>query len=249
MQPAPPRQAVLLAAGQGTRLKPYTDLVPKPMLRLNGRPLLHYLLDNLRRANIRQVLIITGHLAEEIQEFFGSGASMGMDLHYIRQPTASGTGAAALLAKKFVGDEPFFLGWGDVIAARSDYQRLINAYRKIPYSGFMGLEYLEDPQAGASIVLEGSRVTQLIEKPPPGTAPSPWNQAGLSIYTAQIFPCLERLHPSPRGELEFTEAVQLLVEEGGPVYSLPLQHPRLHLTHPGDIPKVEARLRIDLNYR
>ncbi len=248
MQQSPPHQAVLLAAGQGNRLKPYTDLVPKPMLRLNGRPLLHYLLDNLKTAGIHRVLIITGYLADEIQYFFGSGAAIGMDINYIHQPQASGTGAATLLAKEFVGTEPFFLGWGDVIAARTDYIRLIDTYRKTPYAGLMGLEYTEEPHAGASISLNGTQVIQLIEKPLPGTAPSPWNQAGLSIYTPQIFSCLEQLELSPRGELEFTAAVQHLVDLGQPVHGLALAQPRLHLTYPSDIARVETLLRTDRRY-
>jgi len=242
------RRAVLLAAGRGQRLTPHTDRVPKPMLPLAGRPLIEYILLHLGQAGIVEALVVVGHLGEQIEACFGDGRDLGLDLCYQEQIALEGTGAAALLAASFVGDEPFFLGWGDVIAARGDYQRLVHTYRREEPDALLLLERVDDPTAGAAVYVEGRRITAMVEKPPPGTSTTRWNQAGLSVFSPEIFSCLRRLSPSSRGEIELTEAVQLLIEQGRTVCGLPMEAPRLHLTRPADIPAVEGVLRRDPRY-
>jgi dTDP-glucose pyrophosphorylase len=245
---APVERAVLLAAGRGKRLSPLTDRVPKPLLSLAGRPLLEYLLLHLRAAGVRKVLIVIGHLGEQIREHFGDGRGLDVDIDYREQSIPNGTGAAALLARDFVGSSPFFLGWGDILAARHEYARLLEKFRQDDPDALLLLEKVRDPSAGAAVHLDGKRITALIEKPPPGASTTPWNQAGLAALTPAIFPCLRRLRPSARGELEFTAAVQELIDTGHLVQGLPLRAPRLHLTCPGDIGRIEAILQGDPRY-
>jgi dTDP-glucose pyrophosphorylase len=242
-------RAVLLAAGRGQRLAPYTNHIPKPMLRLAGRPLLQYILHGLRRCGVSQILLVTGYRGAEISAFFGDGHSEGLELSYVCQPDIPlGTGAAALAAEDFAGAGPFFLGWGDVLAAASDYRRLFQAAKQEPLSARLGLERVEDPHQGAAVHLNGQHISSLVEKPPIGSAGTPWNQAGLGIFTADIFLSLKKLALSPRGELEFTGAVQGLIDTGFQVGWTPLQKPRLHLTRPADIAAVEKRLYHDAEY-
>lgn len=245
---APLSRAVLLAAGRGKRLAPYTDGRPKSLIPLAGRPLLEYLLRHLRQAGFTQVLLVVGHLSEQIQACFGDGASLGLALSYVRQDALQGSGAAALLGEGFVGSEPFFLGWGDVLAARFEYQRLAEAFRTEPADGLLLLERVDDPHAGAAVHLEGAAITRLVEKPPPGSVATPWNQAGLAVYSPRIFAFLRQVPLSPRGELEFTAAVQALVESGGRVRGLPMESPRLHLTCPTDVRRLEETLSQDRRY-
>jgi dTDP-glucose pyrophosphorylase len=241
--------AVLLAAGRGKRLAPYTDQRPKPLIPLAGRPLLEYLLLHLRTAGFRRVLLVVGHLGEQIEARFGDGSELGLSVSYVRQRRLEGNGAAALLAEGWAGDLPFFLGWGDVLAAAAEYQRLADAYRADPSDALLLVEAVSDPHAGAAVYLERGRITRLVEKPPPGTAGTPWNQAGLAVYTPAIFDHLHRVPLSARGELEFTAGVQSLVESGARLLGLPMAAPRLHLTSPDDVPVVEEALRRDPRYR
>lgn len=236
-------RAVLLAAGRGRRLAPFTDAVPKPMLRLAGRPLLEHILRQLRACGIRRVLLVIGYLGHEIRAYFGDGRTEGLQLSYIDQPLdPGGTGAAALMAEAYAGDGPFFLGWGDILAAGPDYAALFAAYARQPGPTLLALEPVAEAGSGAAVTVAGDRILRLEEKPPPGT-PAVWNQAGLGVFTKTLFPVLRSLPLSPRGEIEFTAGVQALINAGLPVAWLGLCHPRLHLTNPDDIPRVERVLR------
>lgn len=240
------KRAVLLAAGRGQRLAPHTDHTPKPLMPLAGHPLVEYALCHLREAGIREVLLVVGYRGAQIRDYFADGHALGLKLHYIDQHQARGTGAAALLAEEFSKTEPFFLGWGDIIAARDEYRRLVLEFVEKRPDALMLLERVKGPHRGAAIEIQDGYVTSLIEKPAQSTAI--WNQAGLAIYTEAIFPCLHQLQPSERGELEFTAAVQMLVEQGFGVRGMPMQAERLHLTSPEDIPRVEKALRNDARY-
>jgi dTDP-glucose pyrophosphorylase len=235
------RKAVILAAGRGLRLHPYTLHAPKPMLRLAGLPLLEHLLRRLRSQGLRQILIVTGHLEEEIRAYFGQGTTLGLELSYRQQRGVQGTGAALLLARAFAGGEPLLSSWGDALAGEEDYGCLLRSFEERPCAGLLLLEAQADPHQGAAIYLEGERILRLVEKPPPGTSATCWNQSGFAVYTPAIFSCLEQVPLSVRGELELTAGVQALCAHG--VRGLPMRAPRIHLTTPADIPAAEAALR------
>jgi dTDP-glucose pyrophosphorylase len=213
------------------------------MLRLAGLPLLEHLLRSLREAGLAQVLLVTGHLGEEIRAYFGRGLTLGLELSYRRQRGPQGTGAALLQARDFAGAEPLLCSWGDALVSARDCRRLVEAFARKPCAGLLLLERTADPHRGAAVYLEGERILRLVEKPPPGTSSTPWNQSGMAIYTPAIFAALDRVPLSDRNEIELTAGVQALVESGQRVRGLPLAHPRLHLTHPGDLPRAEAALR------
>ena len=132
-----------------------------------------------------RVLLITGHLREQIRAHFGSGAGLGLQLDYLHQPEPQGTGAATLLAESFVGQDSFVLGWGDIIVIHDNYQALAASYREEPVDGLLLLEYVQDPHAGAAVYVDGRRVTAIVERPPAGSSGTHWNQAGLSVYTPE----------------------------------------------------------------
>ncbi|MCC7264326.1 MAG: NTP transferase domain-containing protein [Candidatus Latescibacteria bacterium] len=236
------RKAVVLAAGRGQRLHPYTLLTPKPMLRLAGRPLLEHLLLRLVALGLKEALIVTGYLEEEIRAYFGVGSTLGLALHYHRQAGEPGTGAALQAGREFAGEAPFLSTWGDALFAAEDGQRLLATYAKRPCHGILLLERTDDPHQGAAVYLEGDRIVRLVEKPPPGTSSSPWNQSGVAVYTPAIFTALDQVPLSVRGERELTAGVQALAA-AGPVYGVQMQHPRIHLTTPADLPAAETALR------
>ena len=237
------RKAVVLAAGRGQRLHPYTLHTAKPMLRLAGLPLLERLLTSLRGLGVAQVLIVTGHLEEEIRAYFGGGSTLGLELEYRRQTGPPGTGAALLLANDFVRHQAFLSSWGDALVHPADIQALLRRYEAQPSAAWLLLEKVADPYRGAAVYLEGEHLRSLIEKPAPGTSATCWNPSGVALYSPAVFSALESLPPSPRGEIELTAGVQALIDAGMPVRGLPMQHPRLHLTSPADIPRAETLLR------
>lgn len=109
-------KAMILAAGLGTRLRPITDAVPKPLLPLAGRPLIEWNLLLLRRHGVREVIINVHHLGEQIEEALGDGSRLGMALRFSREPVILGTGGGIKQAESFFGHEPFFVLNGDTIA-------------------------------------------------------------------------------------------------------------------------------------
>src|ERR1041385_7509330 len=102
-------KAVILAAGKGTRMKELTSELPKPMLRVQGKPILEHIAEGLKSAGIRDIFIVTGWRAEVIEEHFGDGSEWGLQVEYGRQLVQDGTGKAPELAKAFVGADTFLL--------------------------------------------------------------------------------------------------------------------------------------------
>src|SRR5258706_6603858 len=108
-------KAVILAAGKGTRMKELTNELPKPMLRVQGKPILEHILGGILAAGVREIFIVTGYRAETIEGYFGEGAKWGARIAYGRQLVQDGTGKAPEVAKAFVGDSPFILTYGDIL--------------------------------------------------------------------------------------------------------------------------------------
>src|SRR5881396_1102799 len=118
-------KAVILAAGKGTRMRELTNDVPKPMLRVQGKPILEHIVDGIRSAGVRDIFIVTGYRAETIEGHFADGAKWGAHIVCGRQLVQDGTGKAPELAKHFVDESPFILTYGDILVKPETYQRMI----------------------------------------------------------------------------------------------------------------------------
>ncbi len=108
-------KAMILAAGLGTRLRPITNAIPKPLLPLGGRPLIEWNLLLLRRHGVREVIINVHHLGEQIEQALGDGSRLGMALRFSREPVILGTGGGLKQAASFFGREPFLVLNGDTV--------------------------------------------------------------------------------------------------------------------------------------
>src|SRR6185295_1508873 len=118
------KKAVILAAGKGTRMKDLTADMPKPMLRVNGVPVLERIVKNLSAAGIRDLLIITGYKADVVEEHFGDGRAFDSAIRYARQETQDGTGKVVELGRAFIGSDPFLLVYGDILVEPGTYERM-----------------------------------------------------------------------------------------------------------------------------
>ncbi len=110
-------KAVILAAGKGTRMRELTSELPKPMLRVSGKPILEHIVGGVVAAGIKDIFIVTGFRADVIENHFGDGKKFGAQISFGRQLVQDGTGKAPELAKDFVGDSPFLLTYGDILVA------------------------------------------------------------------------------------------------------------------------------------
>lgn len=205
-------KAVVLAAGRGTRMKELTADRPKPMLEINGKPLIEHVLERLRAAGFTRALVVTGYRAESIEQHL---ANYRMDIEFVRQEPQDGTATGALLARGFAGGDPFLFTFGDILATPEDYSGIAARLESEGgASAAVGVKWVEDPWRGAAVYEESGRVTRIVEKPPPGTSGTHWNSAGLYTFRPEVFEELARVERSPRGEYELTSAVEALLAGG-----------------------------------
>ena len=249
MQTSSPKvsSAVILAAGRGRRLGSHTNNLPKPLLRVLGKPILDYILSNLSYVGVNRVLLIVGYLSEHIRSAYSYNSKYGLNISFAEQTELNGTGAATLLSRKFVGSEPFFLGWGDSLATENEYGKLFQTFKQKQPEALMMLNYVNNTQGGAEVDFQNGRIISIKEKP---EEPNPgWNQAGMAIYKPSIFTYLEKLSTSIRGEIEFTEAVKDLISSGAEVMGIPMETERLHISTAADICLTEKVIKDDKRYR
>lgn len=236
---APVTRAVLLAAGRGTRLGAVTRTTPKPLLQVGGEPILHRILGGLRAGGVREVAIITGHLADLVEDATGDGRRWGLSLTYFRQESIDGTARALLLAREFIAGERFFLGWGDIVVAAPNYGRVLGTARES--EAVLAVNEVEDPSAGGAVYVDGDwRVSRVVEKPPAGTSSTRWNNAGLMVLSPEIWPFIERLEPSARGEYELPQAVADAVAGGMETRAVPIQGPWFDIGTPESLAAARA---------
>src|SRR5438094_8736014 len=214
-------QAVILAAGRGTRMRELTAEVPKPMIEVVGKPFLQHIIEGLRDAGIRELLVIVGYHADTVQNFFGDGSRNDVSIQYATQTVQDGTGRVVQLAKKFVGKSPFILSYGDILVDPVNYKRVADLPENT--AAIITVTRGEDvTKGGAVFVNDQMELVDLREKPKPGEPTSPWYNAGLYAFRPSIFKFIERLKPSPRGEYELTDAIRDLAHSGKKVKALEL---------------------------
>mgnify|MGYP001336130825 CR=1 FL=1 len=141
-------KAIILAAGKGTRMGALTDETPKPMLRVEGRPILEHILTGLRDAGISEFYLITGWKAEVIEAYFGDGSNWGVSLGYTRQVVQDGTGKAPELAREFVEDNDFLLTYGDILVKPEMYRLMLERWAEDDFAGLVTVTGSEDVTKG-----------------------------------------------------------------------------------------------------
>jgi NDP-sugar pyrophosphorylase family protein len=204
--------ALILAAGKGTRMGHLTDDCPKPLLRIGDAPILEHILQGLGSVGIRRAVIVIGYLGDMIQARLGDGHRLGMSVTYCRQEQQVGTAKAALLARGELTAAPFVMSFGDILSARRNYRKLLDAFAANPCDALLGLNPVDDPWEGAAVYRDGDRVTRIVEKPLRGASTTKWNNAGVMVLAPAVWPVLEALQPSPRGEYELPVAIGRMVE-------------------------------------
>src|SRR5947208_14591388 len=119
-------KAVLLAAGRGIRMRELTVELPKPMIEVRGKPVLQHIVEGLRDAGIREFFIIVGYRADAVRNFFGDGSRYSISIQYAAQTVQDGTGRVVNLARTFVDDSQFILGYGDILLHPANYKRVVD---------------------------------------------------------------------------------------------------------------------------
>lgn len=234
-------KAVILAAGKGTRMKYLTEDKPKPMVDVGKELILERILGTIRDAGIRDFVVVTGYFANIIEEHFKDGSQFGMNIQYVRQEVQNGTGSALHLTRDAVGDEPFYMSFGDIIASPCNYANLIDSYCNDPSDILLTLSHVEDPYRGAAVYVNKDwTVERIIEKPPQGASTTNWNNAGIFVFSPKIFDYTAHLTKSAREEYELTEAIYKMLDGGYRVKAFPLEGYWGDIGTPEDVERMKA---------
>jgi glucose-1-phosphate thymidylyltransferase len=208
---------LVLAGGAGTRLRPITHTSAKQLVPVANKPVLFYGLEAIKGAGITDVGIVVGDTAAAIQAAVGDGSEFGIRTTYIRQDAPLGLAHAVLVARDFLGDDDFVMYLGDnfIVGGIND---LVDEFTETRPDAQIMLTEVSDPRAfGVAELNEAGQVVGLEEKPK--QPKSNLALVGVYMFTPAIHKAVDSLQPSWRGELEITEAIQWLIENGKTVRS------------------------------
>jgi glucose-1-phosphate thymidylyltransferase len=212
-----PLKGLILSGGAGTRLRPITHTSAKQLVPVANKPVLFYGIEALVEAGVEEIgIIIAPETGDEIRAAAGDGSQFGAEITYIVQDKPAGLAHAVLTAEEFIGRSPFVMYLGDNLLA-DGLRGLLATFRESEPDALILLTPVSDPSSYGVAELDGDKVVRLVEKPK--DPPSNLALVGVYLFGPPIFDAARALEPSWRGELEITEAIQSLIEDGHEVQS------------------------------
>lgn len=219
-------KGLILSGGAGTRLRPITHTSAKQLVPVANKPILFYGLEDMAEAGITEVGIIIGETGAEIREAVGDGSAWGLRVTYLPQEEPLGLAHCVLIAREFLGDDDFVMYLGDNLLRQgiAEFVESFEADRdashrpsleggQVPPSAQILLARVPDPQRfGVAELGPGGEVVALVEKPE--EPPSDLALVGVYLFDPTIHEAVAAIEPSPRGELEITDAIQWLIDHG-----------------------------------
>ena len=210
-------KALVLAGGAGTRLRPITYTSAKQLVPVANKPVLFYVLEDIRDAGVTEVGVVVGDTAPAIKAAVGAGERFGLDITYIRQQAPLGLAHGLLIAQDFLADEDFVMYLGDnfIVGGITDLAADFSQHR--PDAQIMLTQVADPRQLGVAELDHSGQVIRLVEKP--AQPKSNYALVGVYMFTPAVHEAVRQLRPSARGELEITEAIQWLIDNGRKVKS------------------------------
>ena len=199
-------KAIILAAGEGSRMRPLTYTRPKVMLPIANKPILEHLLVEASQAGISEFIFIVGYCDEQVRGYFGKGEKWGVNIVYCNQRKQLGTADALNMAAGLV-DGNFLVMNGDIIVNQKDIKTLAGKS-----GNTLGVIEVSDTTDLGMVELSKDRVVRIYEKVK--TPPSHTANAGVYLFTPEIFSAISMTSKSPRGEYEITDSLQLMIDKG-----------------------------------
>ena len=205
-------KGIILHGGHGTRLRPLTHTGPKQLIPVANKPISQYVLEDLRDSGITDIAIVVGDIyPEKVRGHYGDGSNFGVKITYVAQDKPRGIAHAIGECSEFVGDEPFVVYLGDNLL-KGGIKNFVESFRDSDLDGMILLCEVKNPERfGVAKFDKKKNLVQLVEKPK--KPPSNYALTGIYFFRPIIFEQIKQLKPSWRGELEITEAIQLLLEK------------------------------------
>ena len=225
-------KALVLTGGAGTRLRPITHTRAKQLVPVANKPVLFYGLEAIAEAGVKQVGMVVGDTAPEIKAAVGDGSAFNLEVTYLPQAAPLGLAHGVLIAREYLGDDDFVMYLGDNLLQQdlADFVARFEAQRSLATAPRLGddkalmpaaqilLKHVEDPQRfGVAELDAAGRVLHLVEKP--ADPPSDLALVGVYLFDKRIHEAVAAIKPSARGELEITDAIQRLIDDGHVVLS------------------------------
>ncbi len=210
-------KALVLAGGAGTRLRPITHTRAKQLVPVANKPILFYGIESMVAAGITEIGVIVGDTRDEVMAGLGDGSRFGASITYIPQDAPLGLAHCVLIARDFLGDDDFVMYLGDNLLEQ-DLAAFVGAFEHArqgeqPAAAQILLKRVPDPHRfGIATLDDDGHVVHLVEKP--DDPPSDLALVGVYLFTARVHDAVAAIDPSPRGELEITDAIQWLLDHG-----------------------------------
>ncbi len=205
-------KAIILSAGEGSRMRPLTLTKPKTMLPVAGKPIIQYNIESLRDNGINDILLIVRYKEEMVRNYFGDGSDFGVNIFYKTQKDFLGTANAISYGEDFIDDSIIVLN-GDIILDDEIIHEIIKKYNYLTPDTLMLLTEVEDPSAFGVVEIENGNIKSIVEKPKREEAPSNLVNAGIYIFNKDIFDKIRKTEISERGEYEITDSVSLQIKD------------------------------------
>ena len=208
-------KGLILSGGKGTRLRPITYTSAKQLVPVANKPVLFRVVEAIKEAGISDIGIVVGDTAPEIKAAVGNGSRWGVQITYIHQESPLGLAHAVKISQDFLTNERFVMFLGDNVI-EGGISPLIRHFGDSDWSAQIVLTRVTNPQQYGVAELKDGRIVRLVEKP--RNPPSNLALVGIYMFDQAIFEAVNAITPSWRGELEITDAIQWLVEQGRTVY-------------------------------
>ena len=209
-------KGLILSGGKGTRLYPLTYTRAKQLIPVANKPVLARVIEAIREAGVREIGIVVGHTAGEIQAALGDGAEWDVELSYIPQESPDGLAHAVKISRDFLGDDPFVMFLGDNVI-QGGISQLIRDFAASKWNSQIVLKEVDNPSAyGVAKLRADGGIERLIEKP--SDPPSNLALVGIYMFDRHVFEAVDAIQPSSRGEYEITDAIQWLIDRGYSVF-------------------------------
>jgi glucose-1-phosphate thymidylyltransferase len=204
-------KGLILSGGKGTRLRPLTYTSAKQLVPVANKPVLFYGIEALAEAGIRDIGMVVGDTQAEIRAAVGDGSAWGVRVTYIEQDAPRGLAHAVLISEPFIGSDAFVMYLGDNLLNKGITAFVEEFVREKPAAQIL-LARVPDPAMFGVAELSGGRVVRLVEKPQ--EPKSDLALVGVYMFSSAVFESVKRIGPSPRNELEITDAIQDLIDRG-----------------------------------
>jgi glucose-1-phosphate thymidylyltransferase len=204
-------KGLLLAGGSGTRLRPLTFTGNKHTLPIANKPMILYGVEQLRQAGVEEIGVILGPIKEGMVDILGDGSKYGVKITYIQQPDPMGLAHAVLISEDYLKDEPFVMYLGDNLL-KQPVRNFVRYFEEEKADAVIGVTHVKDPSSyGVVVFNEDGTINRLAEKPKEPI--SNWALIGVYIFNQKVFQAVKKIRPSWRGELEITDAIQVLLND------------------------------------